>query len=221
VHHLNWDVIKNVMPFFLEGALVTLEVSVLSIVIGTILGFLLCLLKMSHNKIINRLAFLYIWLFRGLPLLIVLFLFYYAAPFGITLSAFAAALIAMSLNATAYKAEIIRSGMMAVQKGQIEAAEAIGMTPIQIMLRIRIPQTIRLIIPPYINNSVVLLKESAQISVITVPDLMLNAQTQYSSTYLPMETLGVAAVLYLIMTSALMLLQSWTEKKLKVENNNK
>ncbi|MFF2450552.1 amino acid ABC transporter permease [Neobacillus sp. NPDC058068] len=218
---MNWDVIKNVMPFFLEGALVTLEVSLLAILIGTVLGFLICLLRMSHNKILNSLAFLYIWLFRGLPLLIVLFLFYYAAPFGITLSAFAAALFAMSLNATAYKAEIIRSGMMAVQKGQIEAAEAIGMTPSQIMLRIRIPQTIRLIIPPYINNSVVLLKESAQISVITVPDLMLNAQTQYSSTYLPLETLGVAAVLYLVMTSGLMLLQSWTEKKLKTQNNNK
>ena len=118
----------------------------------------------------------------------------------------------MSLNSAAYKAEIIRSGMMAINKGQVEAAEAIGMTPIQIMFRIKIPQMVRLIIPPYINNSVVLLKESAQISVITVPDLMLNAQTQYSSTYLPYETLGVAAILYLVMTSSLMLLQSWTEK---------
>ena len=218
---MNFDVIMNGLPFLLKGALVTLEISILAIVFGTIVGFLLSLCKMSHIRILQVISSIYIWLFRGLPLLIILFLVYYAAPFGIKMSAFAAALFAMTLNAAAYKAEIIRSGMLSVQKGQIEAAEAIGMTPLQIMLRIRIPQMVRLIIPPYINNSVSLLKESAQISVITVPDLMLNAQTQYSSTYLPIETLGVAAVLYLLMTSVLMLLQSWTEKKLKVSNNNK
>lgn len=217
---MNLEVVSNALPFLIEGAWVTLKVSILAIVLGTVLGFILCLFKMSHNPILKFLSSFYIWLFRGLPLLIILFLAYYATPFNITLTAFAAALFAMSLNAAAYKAEIIRSGMMAIPKGQIEAAEAIGMTPIQIMFRIKIPLMIRLIIPPYINNAVVLLKESAQISVITVPDLMLNAQMQYSSTYLPYETLGLAAILYLIMTSALMLLQSYTEKKLNVSNNN-
>ncbi|NHN34157.1 amino acid ABC transporter permease [Paenibacillus agricola] len=219
---MNAEVIKNGLPFLLEGALVTFEISILAILIGTVLGFVLCMMRLSHIRLVQQIAFTYIWLFRGLPLLIILFLFYYAAPsIGITLTAFEAGLLGMSLNAAAYKAEIIRSGMLAVQKGQIEAAEAIGMNPFQIMFRIRIPQVIRLIIPPYINNSVVLLKESAQVSVITVPDLMLNAQTQYSSTYLPLETLGVAAVLYLIMTSSLMLVQTWTEKKLKVAQNNR
>jgi His/Glu/Gln/Arg/opine family amino acid ABC transporter permease subunit len=219
---LNVDVIKNGLPFLLEGAVITFEISILAILIGTALGFVLSMMRLSHIRLVQKIAFVYIWLFRGLPLLIILFLFYYAAPsLGITLTAFQAGLLGMSLNAAAYKAEIIRSGMLAVQKGQIEAAEAIGMNPFQIMFRIRIPQMIRLIIPPYINNSVVLLKESAQVSVITVPDLMLNAQTQYSSTYLPLETLGVAAVLYLIMTSSLMLVQTWSEKKLKVAQNNK
>jgi His/Glu/Gln/Arg/opine family amino acid ABC transporter permease subunit len=219
---LNVDVIKNGLPFLLEGAVITFEISILAILIGTALGFVLSMMRLSHIGFVQKIAFVYIWLFRGLPLLIILFLFYYAAPsLGITLTAFQAGLLGMSLNAAAYKAEIIRAGMLAVQKGQIEAAEAIGMNPFQIMFRIRIPQMIRLIIPPYINNSVVLLKESAQVSVITVPDLMLNAQTQYSSTYLPLETLGVAAVLYLIMTSSLMLVQTWSEKKLKVAQNNK
>jgi His/Glu/Gln/Arg/opine family amino acid ABC transporter permease subunit len=219
---LNGDVIKNGLPFLLEGAVVTFEISILAILIGTALGFVLSMMRLSHIGIVQKIAFIYIWLFRGLPLLIILFLFYYAAPsLGLTLTAFQAGLLGMSLNAAAYKAEIIRSGMLAVQKGQIEAAEAIGMNPFQIMFRIRIPQVIRLIIPPYINNSVVLLKESAQVSVITVPDLMLNAQSQYSSTYLPLETLGVAAVLYLIMTSALMLVQTWSERKLKIAQNNK
>lgn len=218
---MNVDVILNGLPFLLKGAVVTFEISILAIIFATVLGFGLSMMRLSHIHIIQRLASLYIWLFRGMPLLVVLFLFYYAAPFGITLTAFQAGLLAMSLNATAYKAEIIRAGMLAVQKGQIEAAEAIGMTPFQIMIRIRIPQVVRLILPPYINNSIVLLKESAQVSVITVPDLMLNAQNQYSSTYLPFETLGVAAVLYLIMTSSLMVLQTWSEKRLKISNNNK
>lgn len=218
---MNFEVIMNGLPFLLKGAVITFEVSILAIIFGTILGFILCMMRLSHIGIIQRLAFFYIWLFRGTPLLVVLFLFYYAAPFGITLSAFQAALLAMSLNAAAYKAEIIRAGMLAVHKGQIEAAEAIGMTPLQIMMRIRIPQVIRLIIPPFINNSVILLKESAQVSVITVPDLMLNAQNQYSSTYLPIETLGVAAVLYLILTSSLMLLQTWSEKRLQISLNNR
>ncbi|WP_126424986.1 amino acid ABC transporter permease [Brevibacillus marinus] len=218
---MNLEVIVNGLPFLLKGAVITFEVSILAIIFGTILGFVLCLMRLSHIRIIRGLAFAYIWLFRGTPLLVVLFLFYYAAPFGITLSAFQAALLAMSLNAAAYKGEIIRAGMLAVHKGQIEAAEAIGMTPWQIMLRIRIPQVIRLIIPPFINNSVILLKESAQVSVITVPDLMLNAQNQYSSTYLPLETLGVAALLYLILTSSLMLLQTWSEKRLRISLNNR
>jgi His/Glu/Gln/Arg/opine family amino acid ABC transporter permease subunit len=218
---MDWEVVFNNLPLMLKGAGVTLEISLLTIIIGTLIGFLLCMMRLSQNVILEKIAFIYIWLFRGTPLLVVLFLFYYAAPFGLKLSAFQAGLLAMSLNAAAYKAEIIRSGMIAVHKGQIEAAEAVGMTPFQIMLCIRIPQAIRLIIPPYINNSVLLLKESAQVSVITVSDLMLYAQSLYSTTYLPMETLGVAAVMYLAMTSALMLFQTWVEKKLKVSNNNK
>jgi His/Glu/Gln/Arg/opine family amino acid ABC transporter permease subunit len=218
---LNINVIENGLPFLLKGGVITFEISILAILIATVLGYVLCMMRLSHIRWIQYIAFAYIWLFRGLPLLVVLFFFYYSQPFGLTLTAFQAGLLGMSLNAAAYKAEIIRSGMLAVNKGQIEAAEAIGMKPFQIMVRIRIPQVIRLIIPPYVNNSIVLLKESAQVSVITVPDLMLNAQNQYNSTYLPFETLGVAALLYLIMTSSLMLLQTWTEKKLKVSHNNK
>ncbi len=219
---LDIEVIMEGLPLLLKGAVVTFEVSILSIILATVLGFGLCMMRLSNNRIMQRIAFIYIWLFRGTPLLVILFLFYYAAPFlGIKLSAFNAGLLAFTFNAAAYKAEIIRSGMLAVHRGQIEAAEAIGMNPFYIMWRIRIPQMIRLIIPPYISNSVTLLKESAQVSVITVPDLMMNAQNLYSITYRPLETLGVAAVLYLIMTSLLMLLQTWAEKKLKVSNNNK
>lgn len=213
---MNWEVVTNIYPFLLGGAVITLEISVLAIILGTSFGFLMTLMRMSHNKLFRAFAFVFTWLFRGIPLLVILFWAYYATPFGIKLTAFQAGLLAMTLNATAYFAEIIRAGMQAIDKGQIEAAEAVGMNPWQIMWRIRIPQVIRIILPPFISNSIALLKGSSQVSVITVSDLMLRAQTQYSSTYLPVETLGLAALFYLLMTSCLMALQTWTEKKMKI-----
>lgn len=218
---MNIDLALDVLPFLLKGAWVTLQVSVLSIVLATVFGFFMAMLRMSNNVVLNKFAFLYIWVFRGLPLLIVLFILYYSAPFGMTLTAFVAGVLGMTLLATAFKAEIIRAGMLGVNRGQIEAAEAIGMTPLQIMLRIKIPQMVRLIIPPYLSNSVIILKDSSLMAVITVPDLMMNAQLQYSTTYSVVETLGVASVLYLAMTSVLMIFQSWVEKKLKVSHNNR
>lgn len=213
---MNLETVVQVFPFLLQGALVTFEISILAIIIGTVLGFLLAVLRLSHNRLVRFLAITYIWVFRGIPILMILVFIYYTPPFGITLSAFGAGLLGLSFNAAAYKAEIIRTGLLAIPKGQIEAAEAIGMTPWQILIRIQIPQVIRFILPTYISNSVALLKESAQVSVITVPDLMLRAQNQFSSTYMPFETLGVAAALYLCMTSVLMTLQIYTERKLKL-----
>lgn len=203
------------LSFLLQGAWTSLIVSVLAIVLGTLFGFILSLFRLSQSKILRNFAFLFIWIFRGVPLLMILFWAYYAMPFGIKLLAFQASLLGMTLQAAAYKAEIIRTGMLAIPKGQIEAAEAVGMSPLQVMRCIKIPQVIRTIIPMYISNCISLLKGSAQISVITVPDLMLNAQTLFNSTYRVMESLGMAALLYLIMTSLLMLLQVWSEKRFK------
>lgn len=217
---MDYSIIINGLPLFLKGAGVTLFITLISLITGTLVGFILCLLRLSNNKLLEKISFVYVWIFRGVPLLILLFLLYYATPFGIRLSAVQAALIALTLNIAAYKSEIIRSGMLAVKKGQIEAAEAIGLTPIQIMIRIKIPQVIRIIIPPYISNATILLKQTAQVSVITVPDLMLNAQSLYASTYSPTETIGFAAVIYLLMTSMLMLLQTWSEKKFNVSQNS-
>ncbi|MNI12288.1 Inner membrane amino-acid ABC transporter permease protein YecS [compost metagenome] len=213
---MDWTMIKQMFPDLLAGAGITFLISILSIILGTFFGFLLSLMRLSPNKVLKVLAYVYTWIFRGLPLLIILFGVYYALPFGITLTAFQAGLLGMTLNAAAYKAEIIRSGLLAIPKGQIEAAEAIGMNPWQIMWKIKLPQTMRLIVPPYMSNSIALLKSSAQLSVITVSDLMLRAQSHFSSTYKPLETLGTAAVLYLLMTSLMMMVQAWSEKKLKI-----
>ncbi|MEK8131286.1 amino acid ABC transporter permease [Paenibacillus filicis] len=213
---MDWTTVKTIFPDLMAGAGITLLLSLLSILLGTLLGFGLAQMRLSHSRVLRGIAFFYTWLFRGLPLLIILFGVYYALPLGIKLSAFEAGLLGMTLNAAAYKAEILRSGLLAVPKGQIEAAEAIGMNPWQVSWKIRLPQMARVVIPTYISNSIALLKGSAQLSVITVPDLMLRAQSHFSSTYRAMETIGTAGIIYLVMTSLLMVLQAWSEKKLKV-----
>lgn len=208
------------LPVLLEGAFVTIEISVITLVISTIAGLLLALLRISENKILRFIAASYVWVFRGIPQLLVLFFVYYAFPsLGLKMPAFIAAIIGLSITATAYKCEIFRSGIQAIPKGQIESSIAIGMNYSLIMRRIIIPQAIRIVIPPYINNAILLLKNSSLVAVITVADLMLVSQQIYSATYKPVEILGLAGVLYLTMTSILMLFQMWTEKKLSYYTN--
>ncbi|TDF98557.1 amino acid ABC transporter permease [Paenibacillus piri] len=212
---IRWDVVVTYLPALLQGALVTLEVSLLTMVIATIAGTFLALIRISSNRFFRGAAMTYMWIMRGTPLLLVLFFVYYAFPsWGIRMPAFAAAILAMSMNSAAYKGEIIRAGISAIPRGQLESAIAIGMSYGQAMRRIILPQAVRVIIPPYINNSILLIKNSALVSSITVTDLMLNSQQIYSATYRPVEILGTAGVLYLIMTSILMLFQNWAEKKL-------
>ncbi len=214
-----WDVVISYLPALLKGAIVTIEVSLLTLLIASIGGTFMALMRISDNRILRGVSFVYVWIMRGTPLLLVLFFVYYAFPsWGITLPAFAAAVLAMSMNAAAYKGEIIRSGILAIPRGQFESAIAIGMSYGQAMRRIILPQAVRIIVPPYINNAILLVKNSALVSVITVTDLMLNSQQIYSATYRPVEILGTAGVLYLMMTSALMLFQTWAEKRLSYYN---
>jgi His/Glu/Gln/Arg/opine family amino acid ABC transporter permease subunit len=213
---MNLDIIWTYLPLFLGGALVTIQIVLTAIFFATALGYCLAIMRRSHLGALRWFAAVYIWVFRGLPLLLGLFFFYYALPqWGIQLDAFTAGVAAMTLNSAAFFSEIIRAGMAAVPRGQLEAAVAVGMDPIQVATRVTLPQTVRLMLPPYISNCVIMLKESAQVAVITVPDLMFEAQRAYNATYSPLETLGVAGLLYLGITSALMLVQSVVERRLR------
>ncbi|MDF2646519.1 MAG: hypothetical protein K0Q73_2324 [Paenibacillus sp.] len=213
---MDWEIVSNYLPLYLEGALTTFKISILAILCATVLGYFIALMRLSSISVVRGIAFVYVWVFRGTPLMLTLFWLYYATPFGLKLPAFLAGLAAMSINSASFKSEIIRAGLMSVDRGQLEAADSIGMNPIQKMIRITIPQAIRLLTPPYINNCVIMLKESAIVSIITVPDLMLGAQRAYNSTYSVVETLGVAGAIYLTMTSSIMLLQYFIEKKLRI-----
>jgi polar amino acid transport system permease protein len=207
------------MPALLKGAVVTLQLTVVAVVFGMILGLFLALGRLSKNAIVDKICWFYIWLFRGTPLIMQIFFFYYGLPliFGksLSFSAMMAAYIALALNSGAYLAEIIRAAIQSIDKGQMEAAKALGMSYGQAMRRIIVPQSYRRLIPPVGNEVIALLKDSALVSTIGMAELMRNTTQIVNATtnaliYLP------SAALYLIMTSLFTITFEKLEKKYSV-----
>lgn len=216
--NLDFSVVWIYLPTLLQATVMTIVLTLVSQTIGTTIGFFLALGRMSRQPWLKWAVWTYVWIFRGTPMLLHLFFVYYAAPmFGVVLEAFPAAIIAMSASSAAYNCEIIRSGLQAVHKGQIEAAQAVGMTYPKIVRKIVLPQAVRIVIPPYMSNFITHTKNSSLASVITVQELMLTAQMIYSSTYRAIEILSAAGVIYLCLTSCLTGLQLWFERVTDVE----
>jgi len=212
------DSFLKILPKMLLGSGITLLVAIVGVLAGMVLGLLLALGRISKNAILDKISFLYIWLFRGTPLLMQLFFIYYALPLlfpSLTLDKLLAAFIAFSLNSAAYLAEIIRAAIQSIDKGQMEASKALGMSYTQAMRKIIIPQSYRRLIPPVGNEFIMLLKDTALVSIIAMEDLM-RVTSQYSNAtaspliYLP------SAVLYLIMTTIFTFFFEKLEKKYSV-----
>lgn len=209
--------LKNMLPILVEGSKITIELTVISVILGSIIGIITAILKLSKNQFGVKIASLYTWLFRGTPMLFQLFFFYYALPFmGIKLSPMMAAIIGLSLNSGAYMAEIIRGGILSIDKGQFEACKALGFTYSQTMKRVVLPQTFRVIIPSVGNEFITMLKDTSLVSSITIEELFRNAQLQISATAKPVEAFCIAGCLYLLMTTVFTAVFSATEKKLSV-----
>lgn len=216
--NLDFSVAWTYLPVLLKATILTVTLAIITQMIGTSIGFIFALGRMSRFRVLRVLVLAYVWIFRGTPVILHLFFVYYAAPaFGLTLDAFPAAIIAMSLSSAAYNAEILRSGLQAVHKGQIEAAEAIGMRYPRIVGRIIVPQALRIVIPPYMSNFISHTKNTSLASVITVPELMLTSQMIYSSTYRAIEILTAAGAIYLVLTSCLTGLQLYLERRTSYE----
>jgi polar amino acid transport system permease protein len=206
------------MPPLLQGSFLTLELTIVSVIFGMIFGLFLALGRLSKNRVLDRLCWFYIWLFRGTPLLMQLFFIYYALPMiylPLTLPKMPAAFIALSLNSAAYLAEIIRAAIQSIDKGQMEAARALGMTYGQAMQRIIIPQSYRRLIPPVGNEFIALLKDSSLVSVIGMTELMRTTSVMANSSgnasiYIP------AALLYLALTTVFTYVFEKLEKKYSV-----
>ena len=216
--------ITNYNSFFLEGVRNTLIISALAVLIGTMLGALMALARMSNIKPLRWLATAYIEFFRGTPLMVQLMFIFYGLPMiGVTFpdiafipdfSRFMAGIVAMSLNSCAYVAEVIRSGIQAVDAGQMEAARCLGLSKKQGMTMVVLPQAIRNILPALGNEFVTVIKESSVVSVIGIADLMYRTNGVKAKTYNVLECLAVAAIIYFIMTFFFSKVIAWTERRM-------
>jgi polar amino acid transport system permease protein len=203
------------MPFLLQGSIMTVQLTFLTIIFGTILGIVTALFKLTKNPVLRFISMLYTWIFRGTPMILQLFFFYYALPMmGVKLTPFTAAVIGLSLNCGAYMGEIIRGGIISIDKGQFEASKALGFTYFQTMFKIILPQTMRVIIPSVGNEFITMLKDTSLVSTIAMVELMRSAVQISSTTFKYTEMLLSAALLYLIMTTVFTSLFSYMEKKL-------
>lgn len=204
-----------VSPTFFHGALLTLLITVTALFFGVIAGLVIALLQETRMRPLQIFTLIYVWLFRGTPVLFQIIFIYNVLPsFGIRLSAFLSAVIALALNEGAYMAEILRSGLDAVKKGQRTAGLALGLTTTQMMRYIVLPQAARIVLPPMGNQMIGMLKTSALVSVIAVEELLLVANQAASASFRYLEALTAAGIYYLALTTIFMVLQAMLERSL-------
>lgn len=199
--------------FYIVGVKNTILLAIFSVFFGLILGIILALMKISRNKILNMIASSYIEFLRGTPLLVQVYIIFYGL--NLDIPEFFAGVLALSLNSGAYVAEIIRSGIQAIDKGQMEASRSLGMPYSMAMRHIIIPQAFRNILPALGNEFIVVIKESAIVSVIGIHELMYKAATIRGNTYKPFLPLFIAAIIYFILTFSLSRGMSRLERRLR------
>ncbi|SOE96265.1 polar amino acid transport system permease protein [Burkholderia sp. D7] len=200
---------------FARGAAVTLVLTLLSLFFGMVIGLALALLQAIPSRIARTFSFVYLWLFRGTPVLFQIIFIYNVLPsFGIRFSAFVCAVLALSLNEGAFMCEIFRSGLHSVKRGQRTAGLALGMTGGKVLLHIVLPQALRVVLPPIGNQMIGMLKLSALVSVIAVQELLLIANQTASANFRYLEALTAAGIYYLALTTLFMLFQGWLERSL-------
>ena len=207
--------IDSFWPLLSAGLIFTVPLTLITFVLGILLGFLVALARLYGPVPLVALVRFYVWLVRGTPLLVQLFLIFYGLPSaGIVLDAFTAAVIGFTLNIGAYSSEIIRATLAAIPKGQWEAAYSIGMNWPQVMWRVILPQAARIAVPPLSNTFISLVKDTSLAAAVTVPELFQAAQRLASVTYEPLILYVETALIYLMFSSVLSTLQDRLERRL-------
>jgi polar amino acid transport system permease protein len=228
-----WHVIGSFLfdARILHGLRVTIELTAIAMAIGIVLGMILAIMRLSPNPLVSGGSWLYVWFFRGTPVLVQLLFWYNIAalypkisigiPFGpafvhananTLITPFTAAILGLGLNEGAYMAEIVRAGIISVDPGQADAAQSLGMTRLQTMRRIVLPQAMRVIIPPTGNETISMLKTTSLVSVIAVGDLLYGSQIIYSVNFKTIPLLIDASAWYLVCTSLLYIGQYYLER---------
>ncbi len=217
-------VLEEATPLLLEGLWLTIGVSLLAIAIGIVIGLIMCLMKMSNKIVFRAIAGAYIWVIRGTPMLVQAFIVFFGFPQVIQmfapsfrLDAFTAGVITLSINAGAYLAEIFRGGILAVPKGQSEAARSLGLSKGKTMLKVVLPQAFKISIPSLVNQFIISVKDTSILSVIGLAEIVNKAKTYVGKSYEFFSTYIFVALFYLIIISILMIISNYIEKKLKYE----
>jgi polar amino acid transport system permease protein len=233
-HKYRWDVVRQYLTVrvILDGLGLTLELTVIAMAIGIGLGIVLAVMRLSPNPIVSSAAWVYIWVFRGTPVLVQLIFWNFMAalyprlsigiPFGhefasgntnAVITTFLAAILGLGLNEAAYMSEIVRAGVLSVDQGQSEAAQALGMNRMRIMRRIVLPQAMRVIIPPTGNETISMLKTTSLVSVISLQELLGAAEIIYAHNFQTVQLLIVVSIWYLLVTSVLSVGQYFLERR--------
>lgn len=210
------EVVKS-FPFLLQGAWITLQITLLAALFGTLLGTLVGMGRLAKIAILRFPCTCYVEFIRGTPLLIQIYIIYFGLPsLGIDLAPFPAAVTALSINAGAYIAEIVRAGIQSIGKGQMEAARSLGMTTWQAMYYIILPQAFRNVLPALGNEFIALTKDSSLVSVIGIAELTRQGQFVISRTFKSFEIFGGVALIYFVITFTLSRISAIIEKKVKI-----
>lgn len=220
--------IIKVLPQLLNGAVLTVEITSLSVLFGIIIGLFMGLGKLSKKLFLKIPSTIYVDFIRGTPLFVQILLFYYGIPALIAeitggpfrIEPMVAAVVVCSINSGAYVAEIFRAGIQSIERGQMEAARSLGMTHTQAMLYIILPQAFRRIVPPLGNEFIVLLKDTSLLAVIGVQELTRKGQLYVAATYASFPTYIGVALVYLVMTLSISRLVTWTERRLGVSDRS-
>lgn len=216
----NWRVMQQAFPALLVGLRLTIGLGFASILLSSLLGLAIALIRLYAPRPLQSVTITFIDVMRAMPLLVMLVLVYYALPFvGLTLAPFTAALWAISLVGSAYTAEIFRAGIEAIPKGQLEAAESLGLGYWDMMGYVVLPQAIRIVVPPLTNNSISLIKDTALASVVAMPELLKQATQQQAFAANPTPLIG-AALLYVILLLPLVRLVVFFERRFQVSDRS-
>lgn len=220
--NFDFDLVVQSFPLLLLGAGVTVKITAVSVSVGMLIGMLVGIARLSKNWIIKTLAAVYVDFIRGTPLLVQLFLVYFALPIvlGTRIDPFIAAITACSINSGAYVAEIFRGGIQSIDKGQMEAGRSLGLTWGQTMQHIILPQAFKRIIPPLGNEFIAMMKDSSLVSVIGFEELTRRGQLIIARTYGSFEIWLSVAAIYLVMTFTISRLVDYLERRYKIDDKH-
>lgn len=213
---MDWSVITQNIGLLLHGALLTLQISTIALVFSIPIGIIIGLCRVSHKKIVSLIATIYIEFLRGIPLLVLLIWIYFALGKYFDLGSYWSAIIGLAAFSGAFVAEVVRAGIEAVPRGQMEAARSSGMSYIQAMKLVILPQAIRIVLPPMASQFIILIKDSSLVSVISVVDLTLVGKNLVATTFRSLEIWTFIALLYFFMTFTLSRIIRYFEHKYKI-----